>query len=62
MKSRYHYIRERFEEKEILVEHVSGKEQCANILTKAIAKIKFIEMRKLLGVDDLSISIQKLKG
>ncbi|KAJ9551624.1 hypothetical protein OSB04_015669 [Centaurea solstitialis] len=62
IKSRYHYIRERVEEKEILVEHISGKEQRADILTKALAKIKFVEMRKLLGVEDLSISIRKLRG
>jgi len=62
IKSRYHYIRERVEEKEIMVEHISGKEQRANILTKTLVKIKFSEMRKLLGIEDLSISIRKLGG
>ena len=62
IKSRYHYIRERVEEKEIMVEHINGKEQRVDILTKALAKIKFSEMHKLLGIEDLSISIQKLGG
>ena len=62
IKSRYHYIRERVEEKEIMVEHISRKEQRTNILTKALVKIKFVEMRKLLGVEDLSVSIRKLGG
>ena len=62
IKSCYHYIRERVEEKEIMVEHISGKEQRADILTNSLAKIKFVEMRKLLGVEDLSISIRKLGG
>jgi len=44
------------------VEHISGKEKRDDILTKALAKIKFVEMCKLLGVDDLSISIRKLEG
>ena len=61
MKSCYHYIRELVEAKEIVVEHVNGKEQCADILTKSLAKVKFNEMRKLLGVDDLT-SNPKLRG
>lgn len=57
IKSCYHYIRERIEENEIIVEHVNGKEQRVYILTKALAKIKFVEMHKLLGVEGHSISI-----
>ncbi|KAD5961843.1 hypothetical protein E3N88_13316 [Mikania micrantha] len=34
-----------------LVEHISGEEQRADILTKALPKIKFTEMRSLLGVE-----------
>ena len=62
IKSRYHYIRELVEAKEIVVEHVNGKEQRADILTKSLAKVKFNEMRKLLGVDDLTSCIPKLGG
>ncbi|KAJ9566346.1 LOW QUALITY PROTEIN: hypothetical protein OSB04_002312 [Centaurea solstitialis] len=62
IKSRYHYIRELVEAKEIMVEHVNGKEQCADMLTKSLAKVKFNEMRKLLGIDDLTSCIPKLGG
>ncbi|KAJ9566256.1 hypothetical protein OSB04_002222 [Centaurea solstitialis] len=58
IKSRYHYIQERVEAKEIVVEHISGKEQCADILTKSLAKVKFNEMRKLLGMDDLQAALR----
>lgn len=61
-KSRYQYVRACVEEKEIPIEHVSGKEQWACILKKALAKIMFIEIHKLLGIEDLSISIRKLGG
>ncbi|XP_076894175.1 secreted RxLR effector protein 161-like [Bidens hawaiensis] len=44
------------------VEHISGKEQRDDILTKALTRIKFTEMRELLGVEDLSNQNQKLGG
>lgn len=62
IKSRFHYIRERVGDNEIVVEHISGKEQRADILTKALAKIKFKEMRELLGMKELPYSIQKFRG
>ncbi|XP_076881639.1 secreted RxLR effector protein 161-like [Bidens hawaiensis] len=62
IKSRFHYIRECLERKELVVEHISDKKQRADILTKALARIKFDEMRRLLGVEDLLVSSQKLRG
>lgn len=59
---RYHFIRECIEEGQIEVEHVSGEEQRADILTKALARIKFKEMRSLIGVQDLTKTNLKLKG
>ena len=44
------------------VEHVPGNEQKADILTKALGRIKFREMRDLIGVQDLSKMEFKLKG
>ena len=35
------------------MEHVPGTEQKADILTKALARIKFKEMRSLIGVQEL---------
>nr|GEU80601.1 ribonuclease H-like domain, reverse transcriptase, RNA-dependent DNA polymerase [Tanacetum cinerariifolium] len=50
---RYHFIRECVEKNQIEVEHISGDLQRADILTKALARIKFAEMRELLGMKEL---------
>lgn len=44
IKSRFNYIRERVDEKEMVIEHISREEQRANILKKALAKVKLNEM------------------
>ena len=49
------------ERDEIDVEHIPGAEQKANILTKALARIKFKEMRELIQVEDLSKDNLKLR-
>ena len=59
--SRYHFIRECFERKLIEVEHVPGTEQKADVLTKALGKIKFREMRDFIGMQDLEKRDFKLK-
>ena len=43
------------------VEHIAGSEQGADILTKALARIKFKEMRELIRVQDLSNGNLKIK-
>lgn len=52
--TRYHYIRECVEKEQIKVEHVSADQQRADILTKALPRLKFAEMRELLGVKEIS--------
>ncbi|KAD7476886.1 hypothetical protein E3N88_00022 [Mikania micrantha] len=47
---RYHFIRECMEKNQIKVEFISGDQQPADILTKALPKVKFAEMREVLGV------------
>lgn len=59
---RYHFIRECVEKNLIDVQHVPGEEQRADILTKALGRIKYKEMRRLVGVQDLSEENFKLKG
>lgn len=49
---RYHFIRESVENGQLEVEHVSGSKQKADILTKGLGRIKFNEMRELIGVQD----------
>ncbi|GKC28847.1 zinc finger, CCHC-type containing protein [Tanacetum coccineum] len=52
----YHFIRECVENGHINVEHVSGELQRADILTKALPRLKFVTMRQMLGVQDLGQS------
>jgi hypothetical protein len=51
--TKYHFIRECVEREMICVDHVSGKQQKADTLTKALPLIKFAEMRMLLGIEDM---------
>ena len=51
--TKYHFIRECVEKDDIVVEHISGEKQRADILTKPLPRIRFITMRQLLGVKDL---------
>ncbi|GJR24787.1 leucine-rich repeat protein [Tanacetum coccineum] len=53
---RYHFIRECVENGHINVEHVSGELQRADILTKALPRLKFVTMRQMLGVQNLGRS------
>ncbi|XP_056862390.1 uncharacterized mitochondrial protein AtMg00810-like [Raphanus sativus] len=59
---RFHFIRECVENEQIEVEHVPGVDQKADILTKSLGRIKFKEMRRLIGVQDVSEENLKLKG
>ncbi|GKE73535.1 ribonuclease H-like domain, reverse transcriptase, RNA-dependent DNA polymerase [Tanacetum coccineum] len=53
---RYHFIRECVENGHINVEHVNGELQRADILTKALPRLKFVTMRQMIGVQDLGRS------
>ena len=60
--SRYHFIRECVEKGLVEVEHVSSDKQKVDILTKSLGRIKFKEMKKLIGMQDLEKKDFKLKG
>lgn len=47
---RFHFIRECVESEQIEVKHIPRTEQKADILTKSLGKLKFKEMRSLIGV------------
>ena len=53
--AKYHFIRECVEFDLILVIHVPGVEQKADIHTKPLTRIKFEEMRKFIGVQKINI-------
>ena len=59
--TRFHFIRECVEKGLVSVEHVAGVKQNADILTKALGRIKFKEMRDLIGVQDASNEDFKFK-
>ena len=48
---RYHYVRERVEEQDVLVKHVPTDEQLADILTKNLTWVKFKELRDQIGIE-----------
>jgi hypothetical protein len=51
--TKYHFIRQCVERDQIEVKHVSGDLQKADTSTKALPRIKFCEMRSLIGVQEL---------
>lgn len=58
---RFHFIRKCVENEQVEMEHVSGNEQRADILKKSLSRIRFIEMRNLIGVYDMCEEEIKLK-
>jgi len=48
--ARYHYIRECVADGIAEVEHIGTDKQLADILTKPLGRVKFVEMRQQLGV------------
>jgi hypothetical protein len=59
IKIRYHFIRECVEHGEIHLEFVGMQDQLANILMKPLAKVRFQDLRKRIGVIKLSLVIDQ---
>jgi hypothetical protein len=51
--TKYHFVRECVDNGSIEIDHVSTQNQLADILTKALGKVRFIELRQQLGVTDV---------
>lgn len=51
---RHHFVREKFHEKVMNVEHVESQNQVADILTKPLAKISFERLRLSSGLKTIS--------
>ena len=47
---KYHYIRQCIEEGKVEVDHIGTDNQLADILTKALGRVRFVEMWEKLGV------------
>ena len=48
--TRHHFMRQYVEDKKIQVDYVRTKDQLADILTKSLGRVKFLEMREHLGI------------
>jgi hypothetical protein len=48
--TRFHYIRDCVSNGQVDVEHVRTDNQLADILTKALSRIRFVELRQNLGI------------
>ena len=51
--TKYHFIRECIEEGKMEVDHVGTVGQLADIFTKSLGRVKFVELRSALGVVDV---------
>ncbi|KAG6520081.1 hypothetical protein ZIOFF_017111 [Zingiber officinale] len=60
--TRFHFIRECIEMRQIVVEFVNIGEQRADILTKALSGVKLAAIRQLLSARDLESSVVMLDG
>lgn len=60
--TRFHFIRECLEKGQMNVEHIAGSKQEADILTKALGKIKFKEIRDLIRFQEVTVEISSLRG
>lgn len=47
---RYHFIRDCVEEGSVAVEHVRTGDQLADMLTKPLPRLKFLELRERIGL------------
>jgi len=47
---RFHFVRECYQKKQLNIEHVSGSNQVADILTKPIPRVQYERLREMLGI------------
>ena len=57
----YHYIRMTVEKKWIKLMHVPSEEQLADMMTKALGRIKFFYQRSEIKVEDVREHLQSLR-
>jgi hypothetical protein len=50
---RYHFFHECVEQGEVNIDHVSTTDQLADILTKALGRVRFVKLHEQLGVTEV---------
>jgi hypothetical protein len=50
---RFHFIRECVEKRKVEVEHIGTNNQLADILTKSLGRVTFLELRERIGVQTI---------
>ena len=56
--TQFHFVREKLQSKEILVEYCKTSDNMADIFTKPLGRVKFELFRRMLGVQDNPFSIK----
>ena len=50
---KFHFIRDCIEQGKVEVDHIGTEQQLADILTKALGRVRFVEMRQKMGVSEI---------
>ena len=53
---KFHFLRECIVGGQIVIEFVETGRQLADILTKSLGRLRFIELRKMIGMDEVKAS------
>jgi len=51
--TRYHFLRECIEEGKVEIDHIGTADQLADMFTKTLGRVRFLELRNELGVVEL---------
>ena len=58
--TRYHFIRDYVKDGRVVTEHVKAEDQLADILTKSLGRVKFVELSEKIGMKK-AWDLKKLK-
>ena len=50
---KFHFLRDCIDGGQILIEFVDTGKQLANILTKSLGRLRFMKLRKMIGMDEV---------
>ena len=56
---RYNFIRECVETGKIDIEYVGTEDQLADVLTKSLGRVQFMELKKRIGVEEVQLGRHK---